>query len=331
MHHYGKTSPFWFHLLKLKDEAPFGSIPKNIIQNIFQGRRTLNAGEQASTGDKKRGTGKLFGTPPKPSNGTETAEQKRDTISSYMHSQPNSDHATTNQGERLPQEWELEDASSSEAPSEEDILQRLDRIEKRLDAFESTSYTFLLYAKQLTDRTVSFFEDIFGLSNSDLAQIHDRLGINFNNKSDYPKAIEAFTKLVGLNPSASSHYKLGVAYDNNGDFQEAIEAYRRAIALDAAYLRAYYKLAEVYARTENFGEAIRCLTQAVEIAQDNPESHFRLGSVHSARGSYDQAISSFNRALALDPNYPGIYQSLGIAYEQKGEHNRAIEFFKKSI
>ena len=294
----------------------------------------MSAGEQASTGNKKRGTGKLFGTPPKSANGADLADSKQDVIGNYMQSQPiaDSDNAAQIQGERLPQEWEIDNSLSSEKmPTEEDIFQRLDRIEKRLDAFENTCYTFLLYTKQLTDRTVSFFEDIFGLSSGDLAQIHDRLGINYNNKGDYLKAVSAFKKLVELRPSAGAHYKLGVAFDNNGDFQEAIEAYRRAMELDPAYLRAYYKLAEVYARTENFGEAIRCLTQAVDIAQDNPESHFRLGSVHSARGSYDQAISSFNRALALDPHFPGIYQSLGIAYEQKGEHNRAIEFFKKSI
>ncbi|MDA0745980.1 MAG: tetratricopeptide repeat protein [bacterium] len=233
--------------------------------------------------------------------------------------------------EQLPQEWEIEESISEDAISEDDILQRLDRIEKRLDAFENTAYTFLLYAKQLTDRTASFFEDIFGLSRTDIAQIHDRLGVNYNNKGDYPRAIDAFRKLVELQRTASSCFKLGVAYDNNGDFQEAIESYRASISLDSSYLKAYYKLAEVYARTQNFGEAIRGLTQAAEIDQDNPETHFRLGNVHSARGSYDQAIASFNRVLALDSAYSGIYQSLGLAYEQKGEHNKAIEFFKKSI
>lgn len=287
----------------------------------------MSAGNQANS--SKRGTGKVFGPQPGTSSAT---PQQRDALSEYTQSQLERDiDSASPAGERLPQEWELIETSNEDAIDEEDILQRLDRIEKRLDAFENTSYTFLLYAKQLTDRTVSFFEDIFGLSSGDLAQIHDRLGVNFNNKGDYPKAIEAFQKLVSIAPTAHAHFKLGVAYDNNNDFQDAIEAYRKAIALDEAYLKPYYKLADVYAKTENFGEAIRCLTQAVDKDQNNAESHFRLGSVHNARGAYDQAITSFNRALSLDANYPGIYQSLGIAYEQKGEHNRAIEFFKKSI
>lgn len=232
-------------------------------------------------------------------------------------------------GERLPQEWDLEGPDNS--PNDDDILARLDRIERRLDAFESTCYTFLLYAKQLSDRTVSFFEDIFGLGREDLAQIHDRLGVNYNNKGDYPQAIASFQKLTDLNRTASACYKLGVASDNNGDFEDAIEALRNAIGIDAHYLPAYYKLAEVYTRTENFGEAVRCLIEAASEEPDNAETHYRLGGVHNARGSYDDAITSFNRVVELNPAHPGIHQSLGLAYEHKGEHNKAIEFFKKSI
>jgi tetratricopeptide (TPR) repeat protein len=284
----------------------------------------LSAGNQAS--NTKRGTGKFFG--PSQSGNEET--QVHDPLSEYTRT-PLESRVAPSAKDHLPQEWELIEPDEGAVAGDEDIQQRLDRIERRLDAFENTSYTFSLYAKQLTDRTVTFFEDIFGLSDGDLSQIHDRLGVNYNNKGDYPKAIEAFQKLVALTPTAPACYKLGVAYGNNNDFQEAIEAYGRAITLDDNYIKSYYKLADVYAKTENFGEAIRCLTRAVEIDADNSESHFRLGSVHNARGAYDQAIAAFNRVLALNGNYPGIYQSLGIAYEQKGEHNRAIEFFKKSI
>jgi len=233
--------------------------------------------------------------------------------------------------EKLLQEWEIEERPGENLGADDDIVQRLERLERRLDVFESTCYTFLLYAKQLSDRTVSFYEDIFGLSTDDLAQIHDRLGINYNNKGDYTRAVEAFGKLVELQRTPASCYKLGVALDNNGDHQEAIEAYRSAIALDPAYLKAFYKLAEVYSKTENYGEAIRCLAQAVEADADNPETHYRLGNVHSARGSFDEAIKSFKRVLELAPGYGNIYQALGLAYEQKGEHDRAIEYFKKSI
>ncbi len=303
----------------------------------------MNSGETASSGEQKRNKSLV---PPSPSvtrPGEKSENRTIETLSEYMGSEGGQAASSTPPGTsqpsiaanqpaaQLPQEWEIEEPVSAGAPSEEDIIQRLDRLERRLDAFENTCYTFLLYAKQLTDRTASFFEDIFGLSQDDLAQIHDRLGVNYNNKGDYPRAIEAFKRLVELQRTASSCFKIGVAHDNNGDFQEAIESYRSAIDLDAGYLRAYYKLADVYAKSENFGEAIRCLTQAVEVDEDNAETYFRLGSVHSARGSYDEAISAFNRVLKLDPNHSGIYQSLGLAYEQKGEHNRAIEFFKKSI
>lgn len=299
-------------------------------------------------GKRKQGKGKLFGSPTLSEESAEERSEDRtlDTLSEYMESKKNPEanvsitssdslrihsESSPKSKEHLSHEWEIEEAGGPDAPPEEDLLQRLDRLEKRLDAFENTTYTFLLYAKQLTDRTVSFFENIFGLSNDDLAQIHDRMGVNYNNKGDYSKAVEAFKKLVEIGQTPVSCFKLGVAYDNNGDFQEAIEAYRRSISLDSKYLKGHYNLAEVYSRTENYSEAIHCLTQAVEIEPENPESHYRLGTVHNSRGSYDQAITAFNRVLSLAPDYDGIYQSLGLAYEQKGEHSKAIECFKKSI
>jgi len=210
---------------------------------------------------------------------------------------------TPHKKQSLPQAWDLDEGSTGTGNSDEDLAARLDRLEQRLDAFESTCYTFLLYAKQLSDRTVSFFEDIFGLSREDLAQIHDRLGVNANNKGDYARAIESFKKLTDLNRTAESCYKLGVAYDNNGNLQEAIEAFRGSIELDVSLLDAHYKLAEVYSRMENFGEAVRTLTRASEVDGQNAETFFRLGSVHNARGSYDDAIKVFNQVIELDPDH----------------------------
>ena len=295
----------------------------------------MTQGEPANSAGKKRSPSLV---PPSFSI-TRPREEMRsreaETVSEYVRSpgeapDASRDHAPSSK-EKLLQEWEIEEQPGEGLLADDDVMHRLERIEKRLDVFENTCYTFLLYAKQLSDRTVSFYEDIFGLSKDDLAQIHDRLGINYNNRGDFPKAVEAFGKLVGLQRTPASCYKLGVALDNNGDYQESIEAYRGAIVLDPAYLRAFYKLAEVYVKTENYGEAIRCLTQAAEADPDNPETHYRLGNVHSARGSYDQAINSYQRVLDLAPGYGNIYQALGLAYEQKGEHDRAIEYFKKSI
>jgi tetratricopeptide (TPR) repeat protein len=297
----------------------------------------LNSGDKTESGDRKQGRPLV---PPSASvtrRSGSSEDRALEALDEYTNSAGTQAAETGEKrdqegaGSSLQQEWELEEGGIEETLYGDDVLARLDRLEKRLDAFENTAYSFLLYAKQLTDRTASFFEDVFGLGQEDIAQIHDRLGVNHNNKGDYPRAIEAFRKLTELKRTSASCYKLGVAYDNNGDLQEAIESFRTAISLDETNLKAYYRLADVYGKSQNFGEAVRSLTKASEIVPDSPETHFRLGTVHSARGSHDQAITAFNRVLGLSPSFPGIYQSLGLAYEQKGEHNKAIEFFKKSI
>ena len=61
---------------------------------------------------------------------------------------PGDSQQGTASGERLTPEWEIAETGSADVASEEDVLQRLDRLEQRLDAFENTCYSFLLYANQ---------------------------------------------------------------------------------------------------------------------------------------------------------------------------------------
>lgn len=238
--------------------------------------------------------------------------------------------------EVLSDEWETEAESLRDDEAETRRLKlielRLDRLERRISDFENTCYSFLLHAKRLSDRAVSFYEDVFGLSREDLAHIHDRLGINYNNNGHYEKAIESFRRVVEFDDrNASAHFKLGVACDNAGNYREAIDCYRKAISLDPKYLKAYYKLADIYVKNESHEEAIRCLARAVELSPHNAETHYRLGEVHSNQGNYNEAIASYFRVIEIAPGYPGIYRSLGLAYERKGEHDKAIECFKKSV
>lgn len=311
-------------------------------------------GEQKPNGSRRKRRERLFIPPPavglrgRPATDAGASSVLREYISEEeSQTASQAGHETPSPGpverdeeigsrEILADEWEAEEERLRDDEAETRRLKliemRLDRLERRISDFENTCYSFLLHAKRLSDRAVSFYEDVFGLSREDLAHIHDRLGINHNNNGDYEKAIESFRRVVEFDDrNASVHFKLGVACDNAGNHREAIDCYRKAISLDPNYLKAYYKLADIYAKNENHEEAVRCLTKAVELAPGNAETHYRLGTVHSSQGNYDEAVSSYFRVIDIAPGYPGIYRSLGLAYERKGEHDKAIECFKKSV
>ncbi len=311
-------------------------------------------GEQKPNGSRRKRRERLFIPPPavglrgRPATETGTSSVLREYISEEepkIASQSGQETASPEPVERdegsgskeiLADEWDADEENLRDDEAETRRLKfielRLDRLERRISDFENTCYSFLLHAKQLSDRAVSFYEDVFGLSREDLAYIHDRLGINHNNSGDYEKAVESFRRVVDFNDrNAFAHFKLGVAYDNAGNYRESIDCYRKAISLDPNYLKAYYKLADIYAKNENYEEAVRCLTKAVELAPHNAETHYRLGMVHSNQGNYDEAVASYFCVIDIAPNYPAIYRSLGLAYERKGEHDKAIECFKKSV
>ena len=312
-------------------------------------------GEQKPNGSKRKRRERLFIPPPtvglrgRPATESGASSVLREYLSpeEEAHAHEGAQGApsppeTAREGEEtahrevLVDEWQAEEESLRDDEAETRRLKliemRLERLEHRINDFENTCYSFLLHAKRLSDRAVSFYEDVFGLSREDLAHIHDRLGINHNNSGNYEKAVECFRRVVDFNDqNAFAHFKLGVAYDNLGNHREAIECYRKTISLDPGYLKAYYKLADIYAQNENYEEAVRCLAKAVELAPGNAESHYRLGTIHNEYGNYDEAVTAFFRVVNIAPNYPGIYRNLGLAYERKGEHDKAIECFKKSV
>ena len=303
--------------------------------------------EQRPTGPKRKRKERLFIPPPAVGlKGRPSTESTRSSVLKEYASPDEEIPSKTGQetgepaAEKSPKETLTEDWGAREETWQGDegegrrlknVEARLDRLEHRISDFENTCYSFLLHAKRLSDRAVSFYEDVFGLSKEDLAYIHDRLGINYNNNGEYEKAIESFSKTVEFDEkNALANFKLGVAFDNAGNHREAIESYRKTISLDSSYLKAYYKLADIYTKNGNHDEAVRCLTKAIELAPEIAESHYRLGTVHIQNKNYNEAVASYLRVVERAPTFQGIYRSLGLAYESKGEHDKAIEFFKKS-
>jgi tetratricopeptide (TPR) repeat protein len=307
-------------------------------------------GEGKPNGSKRKRRERLFIPPPtvglrgRPSSETGASSVLREYISdeegAVQSGLAEAGHAAAPEDESGSREYLADESDHEEQELHDDEVQtrrlkliemRLERLERRIGDFENTCYSFLLHAKRLSDRAISFYEDVFGLSREDLAHIHERLGINFNNSGQYDKAVDSFRRVVEFDDrNAAAHFRLGVACDNAGNHREAIESYRKTISLDVNHLKAYYKLADIYTRTENLEEAILCLTKAVELAPGNAESHFRLGTTLSEHGRQDEAIVAFQQVLSLSPRFPGIHRNLGVAYERKGEHDKAIECFKKS-
>ena len=67
--------------------------------------------------------------------------------------------------------------------------------------------------------------------NSQLAPAQNGLGMIYLERKDINKALEAFTKSIGISPTVDAYYQRGQIFEARGDHQKAIDDYNHAIEL----------------------------------------------------------------------------------------------------
>ena len=91
------------------------------------------------------------------------------------------------------------------------------------------------------------------------ASSYSNLGVvDDDNDENYDKDIQIDTKL------AQAHYNLGLAYNEKGEYDKAIVSYKKAIEVKPDYADAHIRLGLVY-----YEEAIASLSKAIDIDSNN--------------------------------------------------------------
>ncbi len=153
----------------------------------------------------------------------------------------------------------------------------------------------------------------------------------------YDKAIEYFTKVVGLDPKlAESYYNRGYAYGKKGLYDEAIEDLTKAIEI-VSYGGDKVKLASTYNNRGNayegkglYDEAIEDYTKAIEVNPKYVEAYLARGLAYGDKGLYDEAIEYFTKAIQITPKNANAYYNRGLAYGSKRLNKLCISDWKRA-
>ena len=137
-----------------------------------------------------------------------------------------------------------------------------------------------------------------------------RLGIYLaESQTDPGRAIKLLEGLPESDVEALNG--LGVAYGGAGRYGEAIQAFKKVLALDPTNGLAYQNLASMVLRQAlaaksasdrqtRLQEAERYARQAIDTDPSLPKAHTTLGVVLAESGRKSEAIDSWKRAVALD-------------------------------
>ena len=153
-----------------------------------------------------------------------------------------------------------------------------------------------------------------------------------NDKGRFQDAIDAFKKVISLNPNyANAYNNIGNLFKDQGKLQEAIDAFEKALLIMPDYAEAHNNKGIVLRYQIKFYDAIDAFKKAILLKPDYAIAYNNLGSVLNDQGKLDEAINAYKKAILLKPDYAEAYSNMAVTIKNQGKLDYAIETFKKSI
>ena len=158
-------------------------------------------------------------------------------------------------------------------------------------------------------------------------------GLHMYGQGDIDNAIQAFTKVIQLDPkNAKAYNNRSASYQQKGLYDLAISDCNLAIALEPQYANAYINRGNSYQSKRLFDQAIADFTQAIYYAPNDYLAYLNRGIAYlSKQQQFDQAIADIDKSIALMPRNAVAYNSRGVAYEYKADYKQALIDFSQAI
>ena len=96
-------------------------------------------------------------------------------------------------------------------------------------------------------------------------------------------------------------YKRGVAYAKKGEHDRAIEDFTRVIGLKPGLMEAYYNRGVSYGAKGDYDRAIADYTKAIKLRPDDAKTYLNRGDAYWKKGDLERARRDFEKAIKLDP------------------------------
>lgn len=144
-------------------------------------------------------------------------------------------------------------------------------------------------------------------------------------------ALSELDKAVAIYPKFGDAYnQMGMTWDRKKNYQKALESYQKAVGTNENNPMVYNNMATLYFNTGQYDEAFKMFDKAVKLKPDYAEAYMNMGSTYGSTKQYDNAINCFLKAIKLDPQLAQAYYFLGITYRFKGDENNAQAYIAKA-
>jgi tetratricopeptide (TPR) repeat protein len=134
------------------------------------------------------------------------------------------------------------------------------------------------------------------------------------------EAINAFTRVVDLNPNNSAaYYNRGLSYLSLKNKQLAMQDFEscmKGVVVDTKSIIGYRDPKSLISENEDPGEIIRKMSKAVDMKPDDADAFYNRGTAYLVIGMFSKAISDFSRAIDIRPQEFDYYYNRKVAWQR---------------
>jgi TolB-like protein/Tfp pilus assembly protein PilF len=146
------------------------------------------------------------------------------------------------------------------------------------------------------------------------------------------EAIVMGNKAIAIDPnSAEGHKAIGLAYQYKGWYQKALKEYRAAVELNPSYFTAVANIGWVNYWIGEFDKAMPWLNKANDLDPMFAFNYYGLGYLYASLDDHAKAEQWLKKALDLQPDLVRAIGKLSQLYLEQGKHKQAFQFGQKIL
>jgi tetratricopeptide (TPR) repeat protein len=172
-----------------------------------------------------------------------------------------------------------------------------------------------------------------GSGGPDLADIHIKLGIQYDSVGEHERAIDHFEGALRDEPDNDElYYFIGLEWRILKRHDRAIEAFSRAVSLAPDNAHYHFQLGVSFERAGDMKSAIAQLDDSVALDDSNAPALNYLGYILADQGiRLPEAKKFIEQALKIDPENGAYLDSMGWVFYRMDRLNEARDYLERAV
>ena len=169
------------------------------------------------------------------------------------------------------------------------------------------------------------------------ASIHNAIGRTAMRNNRYTEAYQQFMTALSIDPElAESYMNLGIIFNLRGDYERAVQAMKKAISLNPVNTELIYNnLGLIYAKQKDYDTALAMFRRSLSGDAESVQVYRNIGEIELVEKGWGGAVDAFSAAIENKPTLENLYHSMRrealLKYKDEDDYDKIREYFSRDV